>query len=218
MPIGRLARWLDGFAERHGRLRAEAGADVVAFTGADGARAWVAVPFPPLPLVPPPPVSAVADGSGELAARLVEHSLRRRRVGVLLVRRGGYAAGVFLGADLIDSKVGSAYVQGTTKAGGWSQQRYARRRSNQAQAAFAEAADVAVRVLLQGRADAARSGLDGLITGGDRAAVAAVLDDPRLGALKPLVTGPLLQVPDPRLRVLQATPDQFLAVRITLDP
>ena len=233
VPSERLARWLDGFAERHGLVLAESGADVVTFTGADGARAWIEVAFPPL--LPPAPA---AGDPGEVAARLVEHSLRRRRIGVLLVRRGGYAAGVFLGADLIDSKVGSSYVQGTTKAGGWSQQRYARRRSNQAQAAFAEAADVAVRVLLPalapggssvgpgrgpgasnpGRPDPVRSGLDAVVTGGDRAAVASVLDDPRLAALKPLVTGPLLQVPDPRLRVLQATPDQFLAVRISLDP
>jgi len=207
VPSERLARWLDGFAERHGPVLAKAGPDVVALTGADGARAWVEVAFGPL----------ATDGPGDVAARLVQHFLRRRRVGVLLVRRGGYAAGVFLGADLIDSKVGSSYVQGTTKAGGWSQQRYARRRSNQAQAAFAEAADIAVRVLLPALAPA-RPSLDGLITGGDRAAVAAVLDDLRLAALKPLVTGPLLQVPDPRLRVLQATPDQFLAVRIALDP
>ncbi len=31
-------------------------------------------------------------------------------------------------------------------------------------------------------------------------------------------TGALLAVPDPRLRVLQATPEQFRAVRIALDP
>ena len=36
------------------------------------------------------------------------------------------------GATLESSKVDSSYVQGTTKAGGWSQQRYARRRANQA--------------------------------------------------------------------------------------
>jgi hypothetical protein len=33
-----------------------------------------------------------------------------------------------------------------------------------------------------------------------------------------LLTGPLLGVADPRLRVLQATPEQFLAVRIALHP
>ena len=83
------------------------------------------------------------------------HARRDRRVGVLLVRRAGFAVGVFEGATLVASKVDSTYVQGTTKAGGWSQQRYARRRANQASAAFAEAADVAVRVLT-GPLDASR--------------------------------------------------------------
>jgi hypothetical protein len=187
----RLARWLDGFTERHGVTRTELATDRVALTGADDARAWIEVPFPPL------------------AGDLVEHVRRRRRIGVLLVRRTGYAVGVFDGADLVASKVDSTYVQGTTKAGGWSQQRYARRRANQAGAAFAEAADVAARLLSSER-------LDALVAGGDRAAVRAVLADRRLAHLEP--AGPWLAVKDPKLRVLEATPEQFRAVRIRLDP
>jgi hypothetical protein len=187
----RLERWLAGFAERHGAGETVAGADVVELTGADGARAWIEVPFPPL----------VGD--------LVEHVRRDRRVGVLLVRRGGYAVGVFDGARLVTSKVGSSYVQSTTKAGGWSQQRYARRRANQASAAFADAADVAARLL-------GDESLDALLAGGDREAVRAVLADPRLTRFEP--TTPWLEVKDPKLRVLEAMPDQFRAVRIRLEP
>ena len=44
----RLARWLAGFTERHGEPATLVGADVVALTGADGDRAWVHVPWPPL--------------------------------------------------------------------------------------------------------------------------------------------------------------------------
>ncbi len=187
----RLERWLAGFAERHGGATTTAGEVEVALVGADGDRAWVEVPFPPL------------------AGDLIEHVLRSRRIGVLLVRRGGYAAGVFDGARLLASKVGSSYVQGTTKAGGWSQQRYARRRANQAGAAFAEAADAAARVLGDER-------LDALVAGGDRDAVRAVLADRRLAHLVP--TGPWLEVKDPKLKVLAAMPEQFRAVRIRLDP
>jgi hypothetical protein len=193
VPPERLARWLEGFAERHGEVSAVTSPDRVSLTGSDGARAVLDVPFPPL--------------SGDLVA----HALADRDVGVLLVRRGGYAAGVFAGSRLVASKVGSSYVQGTTKAGGWSQHRYANRRANQARAAFAAAADAAAGVLLGRR-------LDALVRGGDRVAVDAVLADPRLEPLRPLVTGPLLAVPDPRLRVLQQTPEQFRAVSITLDP
>jgi hypothetical protein len=193
VPAQRLARWLDGFAERHGPVTRESVADTALLTGTDGARAWVAVPFPPL------------------SSELVEHVTRRRRVGVLLVRRGGYAAGVFDGDALVASKVGSRYVQGTTKAGGWSQQRYARRRANQASAAFADAADAAAGVLTGAT-------LDALLLGGDRAAVRAVLADPRLADLEELVSTPWLTVHEPKLRTLSAMPAQFRAVRISLDP
>jgi len=201
VPADRLARWLDGFAQRHGPTTATADATEVALVGADAARAWLAVPFPPLPTTDDP------------LAALIAHVTRVRTIGVLLVRRRAHAVGVFVGADLVTSKVDSSYVQGTTRAGGWSQQRYARRRANQAQAAFADAADTCARVLLPRAA-----GLEALICGGDRTAVDAVLADPRLRALPALRQEPFLTVPDPRLRVLQGTPEQFRAVRITLDP
>jgi len=170
----------------------------VTLTGADGARAWIEIPFGPL-----------ADGD-DLPGALVRHVLRERQVGVLIVRRGGHAAGLFHGARLVGSKVGSSYVQGTTKAGGWSQQRYARRRANQTDAAVAQATEAAVSVLGGARPEA-------LVAGGDRAAVRTVLADRRLAHL-PAPTGPWLDVKDPKLGVLAATPEQFRAVRIRLDP
>ena len=198
VAAGRLLRWIDGFADRHGSYTPTVTPDQVSLTAADGAIAQLEVPFPPL------------DGSR--IADLLAHVRRERRVGVLLVRRSGYAVGVFAGSELERSKVDSTYVQGTTKAGGWSQQRYARRRANQASAAFAEAADVAARVLLDAR-------LDAVVAGGDRTAVRAVLADRRLTGLESLVRPPWLAVKDPKLRVLAATPEQFLTVKITVtDP
>jgi hypothetical protein len=129
VAAGRLEGWLAGFADRHGAPTVSCGERVVELVGVDGAWARIEAPFPPL--------------RGEL----VGHVLRPRRIGVLLVRRRGYAVGVFDGTNLVASKVGSAYVQGGTKAGGWSQQRYARRRANQASAAFAQAADAAAAIL-----------------------------------------------------------------------
>jgi hypothetical protein len=196
VPPARLARWLTGFAERHGPYDESAAADTVVLVAADGARAECEVPFPPLtgPLVP--------------------HACLERRVGVLLVRLGGYAAGVFEGDRLVASKVGSRQVHGRSAAGGQSQQRFARRREGQARVALGAAADNVVRILVP---EAAR--LDAVVLGGDRSAVDEVLGDRRLEPLLPLVTGRLLDVPDPRLKVLQATPELFRAVRIRLvDP
>ena len=167
-------------------------------SGSDGSRADVEVPFPPMRVLPEVPYRG-----------LLEHVGRPRTIGVLLVRKGGYAAGVFHDAELLASKVGSRLVQGRSAAGGWSQQRFARRRDNQTREAYAAAAETAARVLLP-----ALPRLDALVTGGDRPALAAVLDDVRLAALRALVVEPVLDVPDPRLAVLQETPKRFRAARI----
>ena len=200
VPPERLRGWLTGFAERHGTVDARLSSDEVTLTGADEAVAVVAVPF--LPWTP----------AGEPLEALVAHVARQRRVGALLVRKGGYAVGRFDGDRLTASKVDSTYVQGRTKAGGWSQQRFARRRDNQSAKAYAEAADVAARLLAPHAVE-----LDAVVGGGDQAAVTAVLADPRLLALRPLLQPRVHPVPDPRLRVLEAFPAQFRAVEIRLN-
>ena len=148
----RLAGWIDRFAAAHGGV-AESTVDpeAVRLTAADGTVAELVVPFPPL--------------RGSLPGDLVAHALADRRVGVLLVRLGGYAAGVFDGTRLVASKVGSRQVHGRSAAGGQSQQRFARRREGQARQALAAAADTAAAVLLP-----AVSTLDAVVLGGDRRA------------------------------------------------
>lgn len=194
----RLARWIDGFAARHGEARALPVDGGLVLTAADGAAAELA---------PPPGVPGVTAGD---VARFVAAATAPRRLGLLLVRRGGIAVGVAHGGDLTVSKVDSSYVQSRTAAGGWSQQRFARRRENQAKALAGGAADVAVRLL-------AGEVLDALVTGGDRALVEAVLADPRLADLP--APARHLDVPDPRLAVLKAAVPAARAVRITLrDP
>lgn len=201
MPPERLAGWLARFVERHGPITVDEASDTrLALNTPDGATAEFDVPFPPM-----------SSASDPLDA-LVQHAQLDRHVGVLLVRRGGFAVGVFHGRQLLASKVGSAYVQGRTKAGGWSQQRFARRREKQAQGLWSSAAEVAVRLLLPRASD-----LDAIVPGGDQAGVNHVLADPRLVPIAPLVQSRLLSVPDPRQTVLAATPDRFRAVSITLN-
>lgn len=185
----RLARWIEGFTERHGETATSYGDSLVTLTGADGAVAEIEVPFPPL----------VGD--------LLAHTLRPRTVGVLLVRLGGHAAGVFKDGALVSSKVGSRQVHGRSAAGGWSQQRFARRREGQVSVALRTAADVAARILLA-------QPLEAVVVGGERTAVDAVLADRRLERLRPLVTGRLLDVPDPRLTVLQKAPYRDVWIRL----
>jgi hypothetical protein len=193
----RLAGWLDRFTARHGAAAIEVGPDAVVVRAEDGSLARLTVPFPPL-----------AAGDAPYGG-IVDHALADRRVGVLLVRLGGFAAGIFDGTSLVSSKVGRRQVHGRSAAGGWSQQRFARRREGQVRVALAAAADVAAAVLLP---EAGR--LDALVLGGDRRSVEPVLEDRRLGPLRRLVTGPVLDVPDPRLAVLRETPAAFRAVPV----
>ena len=121
---------------------------------------------------------------------------------------------MFDGDRLVVSKVGSRQVHGRSAAGGWSQQRFARRREGQVRVALAAAADLAATLLVPVAAT-----LDAVVLGGDRRSVDTVLADPRLAPLRPLVVPPLLDVPDPRKAVLDSAPARFRAVRIVLvDP
>ncbi len=199
----RLTGWLDRFEARHGPGTWHAAPELVVVTAPDRSRAELDVPFPPL----------AVDESVPFGG-LLEHAQRDRCVGVLLVRLGGHAAGIFDGPELMSSKVGSRLVHGRSAAGGQSQQRFARRREGQVRVALQDAVAVAIRVLLPAAGD-----LDALVLGGDRSAVDKVMSDARLAPLRPLVTPRLLDVPDPRLRVLKDTPRLFRTVRIrVVDP
>jgi hypothetical protein len=200
----RIESWLEEFAARHGPAQVDMGndRDLVTVRAADGSIADCYVPFPPLPVT--------AAGTGpELAA----HAAADRTVAVLLVRLGGYAAGVFTGAQprLVASKVGSRLVHGRSAAGGTSQHRFARRREKQAREALEAAADTAVSVFAR-----FAGSLDALVLGGDKRAMATLRQDVRLTPYFDLAVDRFLTVPDPRLVVLQGTPRLFRAVRIRL--
>ncbi len=200
----RIEGWLAEFAARHGATAAatDGGRSIVTARAADGAVAECHVPFPPLP--------AALGGSG---ADLAAHAAADRTVGVLLVRLGGYAAGVFAGTPprLVAAKVGSRLVHGRSAAGGQSQQRFARRREKQAREALTAAADCAAAVF-----GSAGGRLDAVVLGGDRRAMAALRDDPRLRLYFDLAVERFLTVPDPRLAVLRGTPRLFRAIQIRL--
>jgi hypothetical protein len=191
LPPDRLARWLKAWGEAHGGV-ARTGVDgaVVTYVAADGAVVDCEPPF------------------GPVRGDLLDHVARERRVGVLLVRLGGHAAGVFEGTRLVDAKVGSRLVHGRNRKGGSSSGRFARRREGQARVALQAAADVAARVL---RGPAEAGTLEAVVLGGDRRALHTVLADPRLAALAALTSDRVIDVPDPRRAVLERTPDAFLA-------
>ncbi|MDT9592430.1 acVLRF1 family peptidyl-tRNA hydrolase [Nocardioides zeae] len=183
VPAGRWSRWVASFGERHGAPELVLEDGRLDGRAPDGSWFRASLPFDARHAgAPTPEALAVAAAPPE-------------RWGVLLVRKGGFAVALVEVRTVVASKVGRRHVQGRTKAGGQSQQRFARRRANQARAAFDAAADHAYAVW---GSDENRH-LDAVV-GGDRAAVAEVLDDRRLRNVR--VTGPFLPGPDPRRDVL----------------
>ena len=200
----RIEAWVGDFVARHGEAvtTMDPTRAIVSLRAADGVIAECHVPFPPLP-----------EGVTGTGAELAAHASADRTVAVLLVRLGGYAAGVFTGVrpQLVASKVGSRLVHGRSAAGGTSQHRFARRREKQAREALQAAADTAAAVF--GHFDGK---LDALVLGGDKRSVSVLREDPRLRPYFDIAVSRFLTVPDPRLVVLQGTPRLFRAVRIRL--
>ena len=132
-------------------------------------------------------------------------------VAVLLVRLGGYAAGVFEGERLVASKVGSRFVKNRHKKGGSSANRFRRRREEQAADLVREAAEVAARILEPWRDRAPFAAL-----GGDRSAVDAVIAERAdLAWLRERALPRFFTVAEPRQRVLEAFPYDLYAVEVT---
>lgn len=192
VPANRIERWIANFADRHGEtpLRVDGGG--LCGRAADGSTFVARLPF------------ETGYGGPAEAARFAAAVTAPADWGVLLVRKGGFAVARLAGERTTDSKVGQRHVQGRTKAGGQSQQRFARRRDNQARQAYEAAADHAARIL---------AGLRGpVVAGGDHGAVEEVLADPRLRTLS--VVAPWLAVPDPRRAVLEEAVRGACAVQV----
>ncbi len=194
VPSGRIERWADNFTERHGTTSFGVLEGSLTGVALDGSRFRARLPFGREYDGPPHP-PAFAQACAPPADW-----------GLLLVRKGGFAVARLRGGDMVDSKVGRRHVQGRSKAGGWSQQRFARRRDQQARVAFEAAAEHAQRIL---------AGVPVLVTGGDHTAVDAVLGDPPLSRLP--VAPPFLTVPDPRREVLDRAVRDAMSAQVEVD-
>jgi hypothetical protein len=202
----RVSGWFTRFAQRNGGVsRSSATGELVTVTATNGTTATVTVPFGPL--VPPDDPRLAIDV-------LVLHLLRRRRVGLLLVRLGGHSVGVAYDGKVELSRTDRRLVQGRTAAGGWSQNRFARRRENQARQALHAAADDAYEVLTPHL-----STLDGVVLGGDRRALSTLRTDPRLTHIFALAQPRILTVPQPRRITLDEAARRSRTVEIVVsDP
>ena len=193
VPVARIERWVLNFNGRHGATALGVADGALTGAASDGSTFRARLPF-----------AGEYDGLPDVGAFRLE-ALPPEHWGVLLVRKGGFAVALLKGTDLVEHKIGQRHVQGRTKAGGQSQQRFARRRDNQARQAFEAAADHAARIL-------GSSGKLKVVAGGDHAAVTEVLADSRLTRLE--VVDPWLPVSDPKRAVLDQAIADAQAIRI----
>jgi len=203
VPSGRIEKWLDTYWTRHGKGAVTASGDSVTVDGTDGASASMRLLWPGVELGEDPLADLMAAAGSP------------RRLGLLAVRADGHAVGLWDGTSVTESKHRGHYVQSRTAAGGWSQQRFARRRENQAKAAYEKAAgDVAALI------EPVAATLDGLVAAGNPGAIKAVLGDShcrRTAALAAAVPLPHLELRDTSREALTDLAVRLLSVVITID-
>lgn len=202
----RLGRWFDRFADRNdGVVQTELSPRQVRVTGGNGVVATVPVPFEPLAVEPDTRYDGLA------VEMLVEHMDKPRRIGLVLVRLGAHSVGVAEAGRVVVSRTDRHLVHGRSAAGGWSQQRFARRRSGQARQALRAAADDVVDVLGGRLAE-----LDGVVLGGDRRALDELRQDRRLAEVFAKAEPRVLDVAEPRRTVLDDAARRARSVEIMI--
>ncbi len=197
----RIVGWVNRFAGRNtGVSELVAHPDRLEIRGGDGTLAIVEVPFGPMSIGGREPIEALVDHLGGVGL-----------LGLVLVRGGAHSIGIAKDGMVLSSSTDRAYLQGRTAAGGWSQQRYARRRGNQLTASLADSAATAERVLLP---YAARLG--GLVLAGDATALRKVMAEPALKVLAALPSRTFGDIPEPRRAVLDAVAQRSLVLRVVV--
>lgn len=187
VPAARLTDWVERFAAAHqGLAGTQDTDDGVLLAMRDGATALLSPPWPD--------DGRPGPGAGPVE-RLASLAAQERRLGLVLVRRGGYGVGVSVGGKLVAHKVGTAS---------------ARSRGGDSGAAVVEKAVAEAAKVFAGQ------GFEYLATGGDAKLLASALQAPALKAVAGRPRLVPLPVADPNMAVLQKAAADFCAVRIRI--
>ncbi|MHB8577186.1 MAG: Vms1/Ankzf1 family peptidyl-tRNA hydrolase [Dehalococcoidia bacterium] len=161
-------------------------------------------------IMPPYPAVVRLETAGWQTAPLREILGLRPRIGVVLLRLGGYAVGVFEGDTLLEARNDSRFVKNRHRKGGQSQRRFDRIREKQVHELFADACE-------DGRIRLApyEGTLDYLALGGDTHTVQAFLKECRwLREFAAPSLGRFLTVPEPRHETLVKLPPLLSSSRV----
>ncbi len=187
VPAQRLTGWAERFAAAHQGLASTTDTDDgVQLAMRDGATAL---------LTPPWPDDGRPGRGAGLVERLASLASQERRLGLILVRRGGYGVGVAVAGKLVASKVGTASARS--------------RGGDQGAVVVERAASEAAKVF-------AGQGFEYLATGGDKQLVESVLGAASLRFVAGRPRLAPLTVTDPKMAVLQKAAADFAAVRVQI--
>lgn len=107
VPAARLQGWVDRFAAGHGAVVEDLDGGGLVLRAADGAMALLRAPWP-------------ADGrpgrGGTELERLASLANQERGLGLVLVRRGGYAIAAASGSTILASKSGNRFLEAKATA------------------------------------------------------------------------------------------------------
>jgi len=163
-----------------------------------------------LVVLPPFPLHEARCRAGCDASPLRSLLSQPRTVGVVLLRLGHYAVGLFEGERLVDSKTGHRFVKGRHKAGGQSAQRFVRIREKQIREMFDKACEA-----VQARFEPVERELDHVFLGGDRHTLGAFLKRcPYLRRLEDRTMKRLLPVARPSQDALEAMPREIFKSQV----
>ncbi len=145
------------------------------------------------------------DGSQLRSIMNTDHT-----IGVVMLRLGRYAVGVFRGTKLVSSKTDTRYVKGRHSAGGTSQKRFERIRDKQIQEIFKKTCSI-----VHAQFSPFEDRLDYIFLGGEKFTLQGLLKRcDYLERMSPKVVGRVLNVREPNHEALEKVIDTVWESRV----
>ena len=156
-------------------------------------------------LIPPFPIMKAHRKNFIYTASIRESLEQQYLIGVILIRLGKYAVGIFQGDKILDSKSGSRYVKGRHKAGGTSQQRFARIRTKQIQELFNKVCSIATEKM-----NPFKKQMDYIFMGGEKHTILNFSKTcPFIQSMENKIANRIIPTREPSLRELLSVPSKL---------
>jgi len=168
--------------------------------------------FTKILLIPPFPISKAYRKPFIYTSSIREFLEQQYLIGVILIRLGKYAVGIFQGDQILDSKSGSRYVKGRHKAGGTSQQRFARIRTKQIQELFNKVCSITTEKMTPFKKQ-----LDYIFMGGEKHTILNFSKTcPFIQSMEDKIANRIISTREPSLRELLSTPSKVWGSEVKL--